>query len=72
MPLVQVSIAEGRSGEQVRELIRRVTLAVAEALAADVETIRVVVSEVPLTHWGSGSQTLAEKRGNAAAASRPE
>lgn len=62
MPIVQISIAEGRRPEQVRELIRHVTLAVSEALGADVETIRVLVNEVPLTHWGSGSQTLAERR----------
>jgi len=65
VPIIQVSIAEGRRPEQIRELIRGVTGAVAEALEAPVETIRVVVSEVPLTHWGSGDQTLAERRGRA-------
>lgn len=63
MPIVQVSIAEGRRPDQIRTLVHRVSAAVAESLDAPVDTVRVLVTEVPLTHWGSGSQTLAEKRG---------
>lgn len=62
MPIVQISIAQGRRPEQVRNLIRGVTESVSTALDAPVESVRVVVTEVPLTHWGSGSLTLAEKR----------
>lgn len=62
MPIVQVSIAEGRGPEQIRAMIREVTAAVAGTLGAPVPTIRVLVTEVPLTHWGSGEQTLAESR----------
>lgn len=67
MPFVQISIAEGRDPDQIRALIGGVTDAVADSLAAPVESIRVIVTEVPLTHWGSGSVTLAEKRGAATA-----
>ncbi len=63
MPLIQVSIAQGRRPEQIRAMIAGVTSAVADSLDAPVESIRVIVNEIPLTHWGSGTQTLAEKRG---------
>jgi len=62
MPIVNISIAEGRRDDQIRELIRSVTTAVSTTLDAPVETVRVLVSEVPTTHWGSGEQTLAERR----------
>jgi len=65
MPICQISIAQGRSPDKIREAIRRVTEALSETLDAPVSTIRVIVTEVPLTHWGSGEQTLAEKRGAA-------
>lgn len=62
MPIVQISIAEGRTATQVRELIGQVTAAVSTSLEAPVDTIRVLVTEIPPTHWGSGPVTLAEKR----------
>lgn len=62
MPIIQVSIAEGRRPDQIRDMIGKVTSAVADSLSAPADTIRVIVTEIPLTHWGSGTQTLAEKR----------
>ena len=35
--------------------------AIAESLDAPASSIRVVVTEVPLTHWATGDVTLAEK-----------
>ena len=62
MPLVQVSIREGRPAENIREMISAVTAAVAESLDAPAASIRVIVTEVPLTHWATGDLTLAEKQ----------
>jgi 4-oxalocrotonate tautomerase len=56
-----VSIREGRSPEKIRTMISAVTAAVAESLDAPAASIRVVVTEVPLTHWATGDVTLAEK-----------
>jgi 4-oxalocrotonate tautomerase len=67
MPLVQVSIREGRPAENVRKMISAVTAAVAESLDAAPASIRVIVTEVPLTHWATGDVTLAEKQQQAAA-----
>jgi 4-oxalocrotonate tautomerase len=56
-----VSIREGRSPEKIRAMISAVTVAIAESLDAPASSIRVVVTEVPLTHWATGDVTLAEK-----------
>lgn len=66
MPIVQVSLVSGRSPEQLRTLIREVTKAVSAAVDAPTDTIRVLVTEVPPTLWGSGDQTIAEKRAGSA------
>ena len=57
-----VSIREGRPPETIRTMISAVTAAIAESLGAPPSSIRVVVTEVPLTHWATGDVTLAEKQ----------
>jgi len=51
MPLVEVTLVEGRTPEQLRTLISRLTDAVESAIAAPRANIRVVIREVPPTHW---------------------
>ena len=68
MPHVEISIREGRGDEAVRELISNVTQAVVDALDAAPQTVRVIVNEVPLTHWANGDVTLAEKETQTGAA----
>lgn len=62
MPLVEVTMVEGRSPAQVRALISGLTAAVVEAVGAPQAAVRVVVREVPATHWAAGDQTIAERR----------
>ena len=62
MPMAFVSIREGRPPETIRTMISAVTAAIAESLDAPPSSIRVVVTEVPLTHWATGDVTLAEKQ----------
>lgn len=61
MPLVQISIAEGRSPEQLRSLMAEVHDAIVRAVDAPPASVRVLVNEVPGNHWLSGGATLAEK-----------
>ena len=61
MPMAFVSIREGRPPENIRKMISAVTAAIAESLDAPPASIRVVVTEVPLTHWATGDVTLAER-----------
>jgi 4-oxalocrotonate tautomerase len=62
MPFVQVSVRAGRPPEVIRAMISAVTAAVAESLDAPPASVRVIVTEVPPTHWAAGDVTLAEKR----------
>ncbi len=52
MPLVTVTMIEGRPAEAKRALIREVTDAVERTLAAPRPSIRVILQEVPAAHWG--------------------
>jgi 4-oxalocrotonate tautomerase len=61
MPLVQISIAEGRSPEQLRSLMAEVHDAIVRAVDAPPASVRVLVNEVPGSLWQSGGTTLAEK-----------
>ncbi|MGV0993235.1 MAG: 2-hydroxymuconate tautomerase [Mycobacterium sp.] len=61
MPLIQVTLVEGRSPEQLRALISSLTAAVTDSIGAPKEAIRVVLNEVPDTHWAAGDVTIAER-----------
>lgn len=61
MPLVEVTLVEGRSPEQLRTLVSALTDAVESAVAAPRPSIRVVLREVPATHWAAGDVTVAER-----------
>lgn len=56
MPIINVQMMEGRPKEKVAELIRNVTNTVAETLDAPKENIRVLVTELPKTHWGKAGE----------------
>ncbi|GAB3247425.1 tautomerase family protein [Kineosporia babensis] len=60
MPLVDVTITEGRSAEQIRALIGRLHAAVVETIDARPEFVRVIVREVPRAHWATGDVTVEE------------
>jgi 4-oxalocrotonate tautomerase len=62
MPLVEVTLVEGRSPEQLRTLITALTDAVETAVGAPRADVRVVLREVPATHWAAGDVTIAERR----------
>jgi 4-oxalocrotonate tautomerase len=60
MPLIDVTLTEGRQPEQVRDLIHALHDAVHRTVGARHEHIRVIVREVPRTHWATGDVTVAE------------
>ena len=61
MPLIQVTLVQGRTPEQLRALISSLTAAVVDSIVAPKEAIRVVLNEVPDTHWAAGDVTIAER-----------
>jgi 4-oxalocrotonate tautomerase len=62
VPFIEVTLVEGRSPEQLRALIGALTRAVVDAVDAPQESVRVVVREVPATHWAAGDVTIRERR----------
>jgi 4-oxalocrotonate tautomerase len=66
MPLIEVTLVEGRTAQQLREFMHQVHLAAVTALVATPASVRVIIREVPATHWAAGDETLAERRASAA------
>jgi len=57
MPLIEVTLVAGRPAGQLRTLITRLTEAAEEATGAPRRNIRVILREVPATHWAAGDVT---------------
>jgi 4-oxalocrotonate tautomerase len=62
MPLVEVTLVEGRTPEQLRTLISAVSQAVVDGVDTPLESVRVIVREVPATHFAAGDVTIAERQ----------
>jgi 4-oxalocrotonate tautomerase len=60
MPLIEVTLAEGRNPEQIRAMMHEVHEAVLRTVDTRPEYIRVIVREVPRSHWATGDLTLHE------------
>ncbi|CAM3914902.1 2-hydroxymuconate tautomerase [Roseateles saccharophilus] len=52
MPFAQIYLIEGRTTEQKRAVIEKVTQALTEAVGAPKENVRVWITEVPKENWG--------------------
>ncbi|WP_053382913.1 tautomerase family protein [Leucobacter celer] len=61
MPLIDISIARGRTPEQLRALIGAVHRAAERTVDAAPENITVLVREVEHEHWSRTNQTIAER-----------
>ena len=61
MPIVHITILEGRPQGKITKLIENVTDTIAETLDSPRENIRILVTEMPKTHWGSGGKPMSEK-----------
>ncbi|WP_230971512.1 4-oxalocrotonate tautomerase [Nitrogeniibacter aestuarii] len=57
MPLAHIHILEGRTEDQKRAVIEKVTAALVEALDAPQQSVRVLIQEVPKTNWGIAGQS---------------
>ncbi len=68
MPIVDITLIEGRSDEAKARLMQKVADAIHEAIEAPKETIRIVIREVPPQHWSVGG---VPKSGPRKDASRP-
>jgi len=57
MPLAQIYMLQGRTDEQKKAVIEKVTQAIMEAVSAPRENVRVIIQEIPKTQWGIGGKT---------------
>jgi 4-oxalocrotonate tautomerase len=58
MPLAQVYIGPGRSHDEKKVLIEKVTAAITDALGPLKQPVWVIVNEVPLSDWGVGGEPI--------------
>ncbi|AIO35484.1 2-hydroxymuconate tautomerase [Burkholderia pseudomultivorans] len=57
MPIAHLYILEGRDDDRKERLIAEVTEAIHRSLDAPVESVRVIITEMPKAHFGIGGQS---------------
>ncbi|WP_435201528.1 tautomerase family protein [Janibacter sp. GS2] len=72
MPVVQVTLTEGRTPETIRSMISGVTQALVDSGVAPREAVRVLVTEIPTDHFAAGDVTITERHAAQAATTTPE
>ena len=60
MPVIQVSIKQGRTLDQKREVVARMTDVLVEVCGAARERVHVIINEVEEDNWGRGGQLLSD------------
>jgi 4-oxalocrotonate tautomerase len=58
MPLIQVTMVEGRTVEQKHALIAKLTDAMVEAVGTPRDRVRVAIYEISGDEWGIGGQAF--------------
>lgn len=63
MPIIQVNLIEGRSDAQKEKLIAALTDGAVQALDAPRESVRVLIYELPASHWGVAGKAKGKAAG---------
>jgi len=61
MPIVTVKMIEGRSDEQKKALVEKVTAAVVETVNAPAEAVTIVIEEMSKNHYANGGVRASDK-----------
>lgn len=61
MPIININIMEGRPKEKIERVIADITETIITTLEVPKETVRVIVTEIPKSHWGIAGESV-EKR----------
>lgn len=67
-PLIRIHLMEGRPAELLRRLMGEMSALVAEILDIPVADTRVLLTEIPVTHWAIGGVPASEARSDEIAA----
>lgn len=57
MPIAIINLMEGRDDAKKALLIEKVTEAICDSIGAPIETVRVILNEVPKTQFGIAGKT---------------
>lgn len=60
MPIVTISLMKGRPPEHIQDMTRAVSHAIADAIGAPIETVRVMVHEMDEHQYAVGGRPIAE------------
>jgi 4-oxalocrotonate tautomerase len=60
MPIVHISLIEGRDDDAVKACVKAVARTVHDTLGVPLESIRVYATVVPAAHWAVGDRTKDE------------
>jgi len=63
VPLIQVTMVQGRTVEQKHALIRSLTEAMHESIGTPRDRIRVAIYEITADEWGIGGEPFSAARG---------
>ncbi|RUL53126.1 MULTISPECIES: 2-hydroxymuconate tautomerase [Lysinibacillus] len=61
MPIVTVKLLEGRTDEQKKALVEKVTEAVVETVNAKPEAVTIVIEEMAKNHYATGGVRASDK-----------
>jgi len=61
MPVVRIDLWKGRDKEKKKELIEKITSAVADAIDCPIEAVQVIINEVEKDNWGTGGTPASVK-----------
>jgi len=62
MPLIQVTLLEGRTAEQKRKVVERLTNVIVEELGSKREAVTVTINDVPASNYATGGVLLQDKK----------
>ncbi|MDG2174621.1 MAG: tautomerase family protein [Gammaproteobacteria bacterium] len=58
MPIINISMVEGRSAEQKEAMGQAITRVVQETIGAPLDTIKIVINEIPPELWFSNGVSI--------------
>ena len=61
MPIIRVEMFAGRTEQQKRVLVRKLTDAFVNAAGGTPESVNVVITDVDKSDWGSGGELCSDK-----------
>lgn len=61
MPFVQVELLEGRTVEQKRLLVEKVTQAIVESIGAPAEKVTIIIRDMPKENYASAGKLACDK-----------